>query len=584
MAFYSCDFETTTDPEDVRVWAWGAYEIYTGKWFEGSDIDSFMKWMFELEAPFMSFHNEKFDGEFILHWLLTHGFEWTKTHDGNKRKRLEVDQFETLISDMGQFYTITVALPSHNKKGKSVNRARIQDSLKKLPFSVKSIAKAFKMDVRKGEIDYNKLRPVGYKMDEFERSYLFRDCKIAGDALKIQFDQGLDHLTAGSDALHTFLEMYGKKKFRRHFPVLTPEVDKFVRNAYRGGWTYLKPEYAGKVVYEGDVYDVNSLYPWAMRENPMPWGYPVYFSGRYKETEEFPLYIQCISCAFDIKPGRLPTVQIKHSAFYRGNEYLTKSEGDVILYLTSVDLALFFDQYEVYNLQYIDGFMFRSLDGVFSEYIDKYMEQKATSSGALRQLAKLLLNSLYGKFATRIDVQGKVPYLGDDNIVHYKLDDPEEREPIYTPIACFVTAYARNKTIRTAQEVYDRFIYADTDSIHMLDGEVVPFTVHPSDLGAWKHESHFVKAKFLQQKRYVEVMEMTEEDYNKAKDDPDFENNLMTENGKYYEVNIKCAGMPHDAKREVTFENFEIGKTFIRLHPVHKPGGLVLVERTFELK
>lgn len=574
--YWSCDFETTTDPDDVRVWAWGAYEIFTEKFEYGTDIDGFMRFMFQMERPLMSFHNEKFDGEFIFNWLLRHGYKHTQ-----KRKLLE-NQFQTLISEAGQFYTITIALPSHNKKGKSVNRCIIYDSLKKLPFSIKSIAKAFKMDVRKGEIDYRKLRPVGYKMDENELSYLYRDCKIAGDALRIQISEGYDRITAGSDALHTFQEMFGgKKKFRKTFPVLPADVDKFIRNAYKGGWTYLKDP---GVYYDGDVYDVNSLYPWAMYDNLLPYGYPIYFKGKYKHSENYPLYIQCFSCSFEIKPGYLPTVQIKHSIFYQGNQYLERSKADVVLYMTNVDLELFLDHYDVYNLQYIDGFKFRAKAGFFHEYIDHFMQIKATSDGAMRTLAKLMLNSCYGKFATRIDVRGKYPVLGEDGIIHYQKTDKEEREPIYTPLACFVTAWARNKTIRTAQQVYDDFIYADTDSIHMRHRDTVPFTVHKSDLGAWKHESHFYKAKFIQQKRYIEVMEITEEDYHKAEEDPDFENNLMVENGKFYEVNIKCAGMPAEAKRKVSFENFEIGLTLIRLHPVHRPGGLVLEEREFTLQ
>ena len=43
MKFFSCDFETTTDPADTRVWLWGAYEIYSGEFFHGPDILTYFR-------------------------------------------------------------------------------------------------------------------------------------------------------------------------------------------------------------------------------------------------------------------------------------------------------------------------------------------------------------------------------------------------------------------------------------------------------------------------------------------------------------------------------------------------------------
>lgn len=55
------------------------------------------------------------------------------------------------------------------------------------------------------------------------------------------------------------------------------------------------------------------------------------------------------------------------------------------------------------------------ISGIFKEYIDKWITVKneATLSGnkGQRTLAKLMLNSLYGKFATSMDLQNKIPYL-----------------------------------------------------------------------------------------------------------------------------------------------------------------------------
>lgn len=120
------------------------------------------------------------------------------------------------------------------------------------------------------------------------------------------------------------------------------------------------------------------------------------------------------------------------------------------------------------------------IKGIFKDYIDKWITRKneATLSGnkGQRTLAKLMLNSLYGKFATSLDVQSKIPFVEDD-IVHYRLSEKDKKDGIYLPIGAFITAYAREKTIRTSQAIkdysiqkygQDMYIYSDTDSIHTL--------------------------------------------------------------------------------------------------------------------
>jgi len=135
----------------------------------------------------------------------------------------------------------------------------------------------------------------------------------------------------------------------------------------------------------------------------LPFGEPIYFEGKYKEDKVYDLYVQMISCKFKIKKNKIPTIQIKNDRFhFKENEYLESSEEEiVILTLTSVDLKLFFEQYEVYDLNYISGWKFKSIKGIFSSYIDKWITRKieATKEGnkGQRSLSKLMLNALYRK-------------------------------------------------------------------------------------------------------------------------------------------------------------------------------------------
>lgn len=312
-----------------------------------------------------------------------------------------------------------------------------------------------------------------------------------------------------------------------------------------------------------------------MYEKPMPIGEPILYQGKYVEDNVYPLYIQMISCAFELKPNKIPTIQIKKSKLFLDNEYLTSSNGEILtLVLSSVDLKLFLEQYDVYELKYECGWKFKAMNGIFTEYIDKWIKVKieATKTGnkGMRTLAKILLNSLYGKFAQSMDIQSKHPYL-EDGIVKYQFGEKEKRDGLYLPIGIFITSYARDKTIRTSQAIKDYSInkygkdlycYSDTDSIHTLlpIEELKQFCdIDDVALGKWKHESTFTKARFVRQKCYLENIDN--------------------------EVKITCAGMPKECYKYVEWKKFKQGFTCGgKLEFKHVKGGVKLVETTFTIK
>lgn len=544
------DFETTVDPSDVRVWAVCAVNVDSLLVdFLGNSIESFFEYLQDKNTV-IYFHNLKFDGEFILHYLLTHGFKYSEEPVNRS--------FSTLITDDGIFYSITVIF---EKKGKSYKKATIYDSLKKLPFKVSKIAEDFKLQDKKLEIDYEAPRERGHILTDEERQYIINDCKIVAEALKIQFSQGLKKMTNASDALNGYKTIISKNQFDRLFPVLPVELDSDLRRSYKGGFVYLNPKYRNKRGLKGIALDVNSLYPSVMHDRLLPYGYPMFFEGEPEENKSYPLYIVRIQCMFELKPEHLPTIQLKNNRAFVETEYLTSSNGDMVqMTLTNVDLQLFLDHYNVYNLDYICGYRFKGAVGLFSEYIDHWMQIKENSTGAIRQLAKLMLNSLYGKFATNPKARKKIPVLDSDNIVRYVLDEPELRDPVYTAMGCFITAYAREKTIRSGQKVFDRFIYADTDSLHLIGDELPEgLEIHPTHLGAWKHEGTFTDSKFLRAKTYMETVDGV--------------------------TKVTCAGMPDNVKETVTYENFKPGAVFDgKLMPKRYPGGIILEKRTFTIK
>lgn len=557
MQKYMADFETTTTPDDLRVWAWCLVDIETSCVVNtGNNINSFFDYL-SSENSVVYFHNLKFDGEFLLHYLLTHGY----VYDTSK----ETGTFDCLITDDGLFYYITVY---YERKNKRYLKTTFYDSLKKLPFSVSKVAKAFNLDESKLSIDYNKPRPVGYELTDEEQEYIKNDCVIVSKALKQQFDSNLVNMTVGSDALSHFKMSIGRERFAQWYPVLPLEYDSDIRYAYKGGFTYLNPKYKNKRL-QGIVFDVNSLYPAMMYYKPLPYGIPIFYEGKYKTDDYYPLYIQRIRCAFQLKRNHIPTIQVRNNRSFVQTEYLKSSKDKsgklqiIELTLTSVDFELFLQHYNVQNLEYISGWKYRQNENVFHPYIDMWSkiktDAKQAGNNGLYTIAKLMQNSLYGKFATNPKSITKQPYLGDDNIVHYHENEIEYRDPVYTAVACFITAYARYTTITTAQKLYKRFIYADTDSIHLEGFELPDIDIHDTKLGAWKCEGEFTDSLFIRAKTYMETI-----------------------NGK---THVTCAGMPENVKQFVTYENFKSGQIFSgKLVPKRYAGGIVLRETEFTLK
>ena len=556
---YVADFETTTDPDDCRVWAYGLADIDKAEtlWDVeiGTSIERFCNRMAE-ENSVCYFHNLKFDGKFIYDYLERQGYRHTL--DQSPRK----GQYTTLISNMGSFYSITVCW----KNGK---RTEFRDSHKKLPYSVSVIAKAFGMEMSKGDLDYGKYREPGYIATADERSYIARDVLIPAKALKSQFDQGMKKLTVGSDALTEFKNVIGTRMFDKLFPVLPEVMDQEIRAALRGGWTYSDTRFRGQVVGPGAAYDVNSLYPSVMYDRVLPYGEPVYAPGLPQADRDYPLFIVSVTFTAKLKPGHVPCIQVKGTSLFLATEYQTHIKEPVTLSCTNVDLELWQEHYDLDILSYNGGWRFHGVSGLFCDYIDKWMEIKMKETGALRELAKLMLNSLFGKFGTNPNVTPKIPVFdGETDTVKLVLGPDDKKDPIYTAMSVFITAYARTVTIRSAQANYDTFAYADTDSLHLLSTEPpVGLEVDNHKLGAWKKEYVFDRGLFIRAKQYIE--------------------RLYPVIPFVAEHVTHVAGLPEKIAKQVTIDNV-YGKGEVRfagkLQPKTVPGGVVLDDVGFTLK
>lgn len=188
------------------------------------------------------------------------------------------------------------------------------------------------------------------------------------------------------------------------------------------------------------------------------------------------------------------------------------------------------------------------------------------------------------KFATNPDVTGKIPVF-EDNRVKLKLGAPETRDPIYTAMGSFITAYAREITVRAAQDNYETFAYADTDSLHLLitnGKDPEGLDVDPNKLGAWKFEYQFQDAIFVRAKTYIEHLEP--EHWGEWIEWKEHDDGSFTTITRVQEHETHVAGLSVRVAEQLTIDTFRTGNKYEgNLKQKVVPGGIVLLDVGFKL-
>ena len=638
------DFETTVyeGQTSTEVWASALVELHTEDVvIHTSILDTFNYLVSLREDLIVYYHNLKFDGTFWLNFLSKKKDYW-EAYIGIEQKFLEDEQmpnksYSYLISDRGMWYLIKI-------KTEHGYLIEFRDSLKLLPFSVRKIGKDFKTKHQKTEIEYTGFRQENGRLSDEEKEYIANDVLVIKEALEITFSQGHNKLTIGSCCMAEFKQTMSYWDFQNLFPDLYEQeldnnehnygassIGEYIHKSYKGGWCYLVKGKENREYSNGLTADVNSLYPSMMSGqsgNVYPTGLPRFWIGEppvYIFQKCFYFFIR-IKTRFRIKAGYLPFIQVKSNPLYKPTECLETSDvkdkygnyhedyidiygnrqpAKVELTLTCIDYKLFIEHYYLYETEWLDGCYFnaRPAGEIFDEYIEKWKEIKMSSVGAMRTIAKLFLNNLYGKMATWINTSFKHAYIKEDGSLGFEIIGQYDGKPGYIPIGSAITSYARNFTIRAAQKNFHGvdapgFIYADTDSIHcdLKPEELVGVPVHNTEFCHWKLESYWDKAIFVRQKTYIEHIT--------HKDGESVER-------PYY--NIKCAGMNDKCKYQLnksltqepidkydkthfnkeqiefmrtprTLKDFKVGlEIWGKLAPKQINGGTLLVETSYKM-
>lgn len=429
-----------------------------------------------------------------------------------------------------------------------------------------------KHSIRKltGNLDYSKIRHSKTPLTDSEISYCVNDVlvvmayideciDIEGDITKIPNTKtGYVRRDVKKSCLGTGNRRKRNVLYRDMIGGLTLEPNEYrqLMRAFQGGFVHAGSYYSGKTLYDVDSYDETSAYPTVILCEKFPMSVARMAKVEDKDTLEH--YMSKYCCVFDVtfydlQPKQMYEDYISVSRCWKLHNQIVNN-GRVVsasilgTTITEQDFYIIEQLYE-WDKMAVDNFRYyvkQYLPTPFIRTVLDFYEKKTTLKGvAGKEIeymhAKANLNSLYGMMVTNI-IRDEITYKGGEWITKTpdlekaisRYDSSKSRFLFY-PWGVWVTAYARRNLFSGILSCAGDYVYADTDSLKILNGEKhrdyiesynaniteklitameyhgIPFertkpkTIKGVEkpLGVWDYEGHYTRFKTLGAKRYL---------------------------------------------------------------------------------
>lgn len=472
------DIETTTDGECIGVgMAW--YQRDTVHYFNAHDWD---RWYTKYRETYLSADKET---RSRLKTIYAHNgakFDWLHFAIWAKEKGILSDL--ACVQSGSMVHGLNLALRIDGERF----ILRLRDSLRLLPAGLKKLALTFNVDMQKLDVDPTKMRELKQDNPELFWDYLKHDVYALQQVI-LKFWHMLYDIAGNIGALPMTLPSLAMRLFRMQlpYPIACTRGDRLKiheRLSYFGGRTecFAPGEYD-----HVNIYDINSQYPFAMLTGE----FPVSYSGEW--TKQYDHKHGIYFASFTQPETQLPcmpvlennALQFRHS----GTGYFAQPEIENLLALGG-------------DIQIHEGYVYHEIANPFAEFVAQWyaIRKHAQENGddGLQYVAKILMNSLYGKFGQQeygysieIPAPGKIQQLIDSQTEFREMGECivvgryRPSETTFTAIASYVTSYARRvlyNHMRVATELGNRVVYCDTDSLHLVGNVTLPTSSELGDL------------------------------------------------------------------------------------------------------
>lgn len=382
------------------------------------------------------------------------------------------------------------------------------DSYRLVPASLAALTKQFDTEVKKQKLD---VMPWELSADD-RAEYLKDDCislylvlKKFWEVIDTNFsvgDKKIRAVTLASLALKVYNIKFlpkvleGSRSNKIH--TSSGKLEAFESKSYFGGLVWVSDEFSGRVLDNITVYDVNSMYPYAMFLHK----YPVSYIGAW--TDKFnPKTVALWHVEYEDFTGVPFIFDCVSKTLARSGEAIIDTETYCYLKKLGARIKLKI------------GFVYEQTDYIFKDFVETCygIRLKYGSASPIGFTSKILMNSLYGKFAEK-PLKRVLTSVEPENVDGAKIyttggvaDGREFYDYMkevflihrFPAISSFVTLRSRLHLRQLVDSVKGDVVYLDTDSIHIYN-DVDSFT-HSTELGGLKKE-FTGKAIYLGKKLY----------------------------------------------------------------------------------
>lgn len=428
----------------------------------------------------------------------------------------------------------------------------------------------YKIRKMEGDLDYEKVRHSLTPLTKEEMGYCVHDVLVVmayvqeciekeGDITRIPNTKtGYVRRDVKRNCIGAGHKSRKKKwMYRDYIHGLTLKPDEYMqlRRAFQGGFTHASAIYSGKTLHDVDSYDFTSSYPTVMlcEKFPMSVSKEVIVNDR----EELDYYCKKYCCLFDVEfeeiyPKDIYEDYISYSRCRKienpvVNNGRIVSADRLITTITEQDFMIINALYSwrrmrVYNFRiYKKKYLPKDFILSILDFYEKKTTLKDVKGKEVEYMyAKANLNSLYGMAVTDI-IRDEITYDGEWLVEQPNLEESIDKYNkglsrfLFYPWGVWVTAYARRNLFTGILECKRDYVYSDTDSLKILNGEnhldyinryndmitrqlkiamkyhgipferIKPKTIEGIEkpIGVWDYEGHYDVFKTLGAKRYL---------------------------------------------------------------------------------
>lgn len=425
--------------------------------------------------------------------------------------------------------------------------------------------KRYRVQKAMGNLDYSILRTPLTPLNDKEMLYVENDIRVLLSYIqcKIEDDGDITKIPLTNTG---YVRNYCRKecftRWKRYHGLMQnlmiePEEYIQLKRAFQGGFTHANAHYVNKVMTDVTSYDFASSYPSVMLLEKFPMSKARMIDHVNNDEELHNLLIR-YCCLFDIEIiGLMPKLYNDHP-ISRSKCYVcdnpivdngrivmadriatTITEQDYFVYLEYYTWeACFIKNFRIYEKNYLPT---KFVKAVLKLYGDKTSLKDIEGQELNYMISKNMINAAYGMMVTD-PIRDNLEYIGDE----YTCTKPDLEESInnynnnvrrflFYPWGVWVTAYARANLFSGIAEMGDDYIYADTDSVKILNavkhkeyidrynkqiGDKIKAAseYHRIDsslfmpkspkgkiktIGIWDYDGHYEKFKTLGAKRYL---------------------------------------------------------------------------------